>query len=164
MKNQKCYDKDGNFLGWFSRSTAVVCAITRKNNKGEIEVVEAKRGKGCPDNVGMWNMVSGYVEFDECIRESASRETKEECGIIIPSNAWRLHSVNSNPKDDKRQNITFCMLCEYKPEYGTFFTEHSEPDEVDDVRWIKAKDVDKYEWAFGHEKLIKRIVWEKYLF
>lgn len=158
MHNQECYDKNGNFLGWFSRSVAVVCAIMRTNDNGEIEIVAGKRGKGCPDEVGKWNLICGYCEFNETLKESASRESKEECGLSIPSNAWRIHSVNSNPKDDKRQNITFRMVTEYKPEYGTFSTANSELDEVDDVRWIPINEIDKYEWAFEHEKLIKRIV------
>ena len=32
-----------------------------------------------------------------------------------------------------------------------------EENEVDEVKLINVKDVDKYEWAFGHDKIIKGI-------
>jgi ADP-ribose pyrophosphatase YjhB (NUDIX family) len=146
---------------WISRSCAVVCVIYRTDINKNIQIVVGKRGKGCPDEVGKWNLVCGYISYDETIKEASSRETKEETGLNIPPNAWRLVNVNSNPKSDIRQNITFRMLVEWKPEYGTeFTTEFSEPDEVDEVRWINLEDVDKLDWAFNHKQLVNKYLKE----
>jgi ADP-ribose pyrophosphatase YjhB (NUDIX family) len=106
--------------------------------------------------------VCGYISYDETIKEASSRETKEETGLNIPPNAWRLVNVNSNPKSDIRQNITFRMIVEWKPEYGTeFTTEFSEPDEVDEIRWISLEEVDKLDWAFSHKELVNKYLKEK---
>ena len=152
---------------WISRSCAVVCVIIDDSNPNAPKIVVGKRGKGCPDDVGKWCLPCGYVDYDETISEAASRETKEECGLDVPSKAWRLRSLNSKPKDDKRQNITFRFVCRYKPEYGTkFTTEFSEPDEVEEIRWIGMKDVNKLEWAFNHKELVDKLLKEnplKYL-
>lgn len=141
---------------WISRSTAVVCVIYKIDENGNRFVAVGKRGKGCPDEVGKWNLFCGYIEWNETIKEACSREIKEECGLDIPSNAWKLISVNSNPKSDKRQNITFRMVTKYRPEYGTeFTTKFSEPDEVEEVRWVGIKDIGKLDWAFNHHTLVE---------
>jgi ADP-ribose pyrophosphatase YjhB (NUDIX family) len=147
---------------WISRSCAVVCLIIDDRNQNAPKIVAVKRGKGCPDEVGKWNLVCGYISYDETIKEASSRETKEETGLNIPSNAWKMINVNSDPKSDKRQNITFRMLAKWKPEYGTeFTTEFSEPDEVDEVRWISLEDVDNLDWAFNHKQLVNTYLKEK---
>lgn len=144
---------------WISRSASVVCIIIDKTKPNAPKLVAGKRGKGCPDEVGKWNLPSGFIDYNETINGSASRETKEECGLNIPENAWRINSVNSNPNDNPRQTISFRMVVEWKPEYGTeFSTENSEPDEVDEVRWIGLEEVEKLDWAFHHEKIAKRFL------
>ena len=134
---------------WISRSCAVVCLIYRTDVNGNVQIVVGKRGNGCPDEVGKWNLVCGYISYDET-------------GLNIPSNAWKMINVNSDPKSDIRQNITFRMLAKWKPEYGTeFTTEFSEPDEVDEVRWISLEEVDKLDWAFNHKQLVNKFLKEK---
>ena len=161
LKNQECYDKDGNFLGWFSRSTAVVCVIIDGDSDPTVpKIVVGKRGKGCPDYVGYWNLICGYVDFNETIEQSASRETYEECGLRIPPEAWHIDSINSDPNSDKRQNISLRMWAYYKPEYGTFSFENSEQDEVDEIKWVEENDVDNMNWAFNHRELVKKYLEE----
>lgn len=144
---------------WISRSTSVVCVILDKTNPHAPKLVAGKRGNGCPDEVGKWNLPSGFIDYNETIKQASSRETKEECGLNIPPNAWQIQSVNSSPDDNPRQTISFRMIASWKPEYGTeFSTENSEPDEVDDVRWVGLDDVDNLEWAFHHEKLAKKFL------
>lgn len=45
-KNQPCFDKEGKFLGWFSRSVSVVTFIFCKNKRGRWCVLASQRGKG----------------------------------------------------------------------------------------------------------------------
>ena len=147
---------------WISRSTAVICLIYRTDANGKVQIVVNKRGKGCPDEIGKWNLVSGYISYDETIKQASSRETKEECGLSIPSNVWKLVNINSDPKSDKRQNITFRMLAEWKPKYGTVFTtEFSESDEVDEVRWIGIEDIEELDFAFNHKQIVENFFKER---
>ena len=69
MKNQPCYDKNGNFLGWFSRSNAVVCVTFAKDLDGIVYVLASERGEGNPDSefVGAWNVVGGDCDLIETL-------------------------------------------------------------------------------------------------
>ena len=58
LKNQECYDKNGNMLGWFSRSVAVAVFIFRKK-EDKLQVLLEKRGKGAADNIGKYCSVCG---------------------------------------------------------------------------------------------------------
>lgn len=44
MKNQECYDKNGKFLGWFSRSMAVAVFVFAKDKDGDWCVLGSERG------------------------------------------------------------------------------------------------------------------------
>ena len=39
-----------------------------------------------------------------------------------------------------------------------FSTAHSEPDEVEEIKWININDLDKYEWMNGQISNIKRVI------
>ena len=141
---------------WISRSCAVVGLIV--NGVGNKTCIAAsKRGIGCPDYVGCWNIPCGYIDYDETIKQAVSREIYEEIGLRIPNERWILESIEDDPKENKRQNIVFRFLTPYHKEYGEFTNENCEPNEVDEIKWIPVDEVDNYEWAFNQKELIKRI-------
>lgn len=162
MRNQECYDKNGNFLGWFSRSIAVVGATFVKDNY-KWYVLASQRGKGTPDKeyVGKWNLCCGYLDFDENGKKAIIRETKEETGVDISKDDVGLVSINTNPKKDKRQNVTLRYLTVLKKDkkfYEEQFShKENEKDEVGEIKFIDIEDLDKYEWAFNHKNLISQI-------
>ena len=82
LKNQECYDKNGNMLGWFSRSVAVAVFIFRKK-EDKLQVLLEKRGKGAADNIGKYCSACGYLEFNENLTDAAAREIFEEVGMKI---------------------------------------------------------------------------------
>jgi 8-oxo-dGTP pyrophosphatase MutT (NUDIX family) len=132
---------------WISRSNAVVGIIYKYEN-GEYYILANKRGKGCPDYVGKWNIPCGYVDYDENIFHAVSREIFEETGLNVPENHWSLWVVNSDPSDEK-QTISFRFYATYGDYYGELSTEHSEPDEVEEIKWIPFSEIENYEWAFN---------------
>lgn len=147
---------------WISRSIAVLVAVYAKDKKGNLYVLTVKRGKGTPDPefVGKYCLPCGYLDFDETIKEAGQRELKEETGINIDPTWMTLVYINDDPKSDKRQNITFryqvsaqTSVDELKKQLTT---KYAEPDEVESVQFIPLKDIDKYEWAFNHDQLLKR--------
>lgn len=163
LKNQECYDKNGSFLGWFSRSVAVVGIIFKKEN-GKMYVLASQRGEGTPDPEyrGKWNLVCGYLDFSETIQQCLVRECYEETGVNITDEKIKLVSVNSNPKDDKRQNVTMRFLVTLSAPLATykkqFSHKHNEKDEVGQIKFIELSDIDKYEWAFNHKQLINKYI------
>lgn len=145
---------------WISRSIAVVGFIYGYDEDNNRYILAVKRGTGTPDPefVGCWCLPCGYLDYDETIEEALKREVFEETGLNIENPYFmNLLDVNSDPKSDKRQNVTF--------RYGYIVQEpitkvkltakNSEKDEVADIKWIPTNEIDNYKWAFNHNELIK---------
>ena len=160
MRNFTITDAKTGKEYWISRSVAAIVIFTAYNSKNEKCVLAVKRGKGTPDPeyVGCYCLPCGYVDFDETIEEAAMRELREETGIVVSQSKFNLVGINDNPKEDKRQNISFRYLVESNLTVEMlqlmFSTKDSEKDEVDEIRMIPISSVNLYEWAFNHEALI----------
>lgn len=148
---------------WISRACAVAVFIFA-HYKDEWYVLANKRGSGCPDFVGYWSCPCGYVDYNESVLMAAERELYEESGIEVGAGyyPYYLKFVNYNDDpDDNKQNITFrfsgILKCLDTLDMPKLTSEHSEPNEIEDQKWILLKDVGKYEWAFNHDKLIFEI-------
>ena len=157
--NQPCYDKAGNFLGWFSRSVAVAGFVFCKDSKGVWRVLASERGKGAPDYQGFWNCPCGYLDFNETTKHAICREIKEEVGVDINENNVRFIGYEDTPLAN-RQNITFrfaVIINDKTTDDITFSHAGNEKDEVGEIRWIPLSDIGCYQWAFGHAVRIKEI-------
>jgi len=138
-------EKDG-VTYWISRSVAAVIYVYTFID-GNLCVLANKRGPGCPNNVGLWNCPSGYVDYDETIEDSAVREVWEETGIKIYKEDLRLIEIDSSP-ERYHQNILVRYHCYLRPEESKEVTDkYSEPDEVSDIKWIPLSEIGKYEWV-----------------
>jgi 8-oxo-dGTP pyrophosphatase MutT (NUDIX family) len=155
MKNFPVKVKGKEF--WISRSCAVVGIVYKYNKEtGEVYVLTNKRGKGCPDYVGYWNIPCGYVDYDETLEEAVSREVFEETGLKVDPNSWKLYGIKSTP-DTEKQSISVRYITAYKEEMGDFDYSHQEKNEVDEIKWISLDDVDNYQWAFEQINLLNEI-------
>ena len=164
MKNFPVIDKATGREHWISRSIAAVVCIIAKDKSGNEYVLAVQRGKGTPDPeyVGKYCMPCGYLDYDETVAQAAQREVKEETGLTFPVTDFKLVTINDNPFDDKRQNVTFRYLVKSDILVNElelmFTTKNSEEDEVSEIRFIKVSNIELYEWAFNHETLIKEII------
>lgn len=145
---------------WISRSCAVCGILIVMDHDGDWAILANKRGPGCPDNVGKWNVPCGYIDFDETGTEAISREFFEETGVGIEPSMFCLFGVEYSVSG--RQNIThrYCAIADYPNSIDDFPIGKGtggEENEVDEVRFIKYRDIAKYDWAFGHEDLIKEV-------
>ena len=173
MKNCECYDKEGNFLGWFSRSVAVVGVTVLRyydqDGNQENYILASQRGPGTPDPefVGKWNLCCGYLDFGESCEEAIVRETLEETGVDITRSKHFVLGVNSDPNADKRQNVSIrygTLLRGKKEDYEKQFSHAlNEKDEVGDIKFIRLDEIDNYEWAFNHDDIIRecmdKVLW-----
>lgn len=140
---------------WISPSVAAVGIVYKFNEDGKLCFVANKRGEGCPDYNGYWNIPCGYFDFeDESILDGASREIFEETGLNIPAEKWNLWFVNSKPTDGKHV-LSIRFIAKFDESFGTFTSENSEEKEVDDIKWISVDEVDNYEWAFNQREVIQ---------
>ena len=152
---------------WLSRSVAVVatvCVLFR----GDLYILINKRGKGTPDFQGYWNLPCGYLDYNETTGEAAIREVWEECGVNVTildslnvfDHMEKPWDVNSNP-DKNRQNISFVHgMLAHVDNLPTTSLENNEPDEVEEVRWVKLKDYKnkEYNYAFNHDVRIEKFI------
>jgi 8-oxo-dGTP diphosphatase len=164
MKNFPIIDSKTGREYWISRSVAVIIIFFAYNLKGKQYILTVKRGKGTPDPeyVGARCLPCGYLDFDETTQEAAARELFEETGIKVNPDDLKLLSINDNPSDDKRQNITFRYFIEVKgiPVEGLsqiLTNKFSEEEEVDSVQFTPVADVSSYRWAFNHDKIINQL-------
>ena len=157
MKNYQIEAKDGKKY-WISRSTAVVGTIFSINRQDDTcYVLALKRGTGSETFPGLWCMPCGFIDFDETILEAASREIKEETNLDINPEYLAINSIDDDPKSFG-QTITFRVFGYVTYRGHISVGTEGEKDEVAEVKWINVKDIDQYEWAFNHDKLIKKYI------
>ena len=117
MKNFKIIDKNTEQEFWISRSVAVAVIIYFKDINNNFFVLTEKRGKGCPDFVGYYCLPCGYVDWDETLEDAVIREVYEETGFMLTNrHKPKVIGIQSNPKDNKNQNITIRFEVEVHPE------------------------------------------------
>ncbi len=161
MKNFPIKAEDGKTY-WVSRAIGV-SGIVFYATDSDIFVLANKRGKNTPDFQGMWNLPCGYLDFDETTKEACSREVYEETGIKVAPDKWKLLEIADSPTQNK-QNVTIrYYYCITNPQPKDISlgsnTENrgGEEDEVESIAWINIKNIDNYEWAFGHKEVIKNM-------
>lgn len=154
-KNQPCYNKEGEFIGWLSPAIAVSTFVLLKNGEDTF-VAATKRGKGCPNNIGKWNCQCGYLDFKESTLTAAKREVFEEIGIKLDTiTDWKWID-----EPDENENIVhrFYAVLKGTPNQYPLTAKFSEKEEVSDIAWINVKDIDSFEWAFNHDSIIKELL------
>lgn len=141
---------------WISRSVAVAVSIYTFID-GKLCILANKRGSGLPNHVGEWNVVSGYIDYDETLIEAAKREVKEETGLDISNVELCQMAVEDSPKREG-QVILFRYAGFYhnKNSRVTITNKYSEPNEVDDIKWIPISELNNYKWTSeNHKEKIK---------
>jgi 8-oxo-dGTP pyrophosphatase MutT (NUDIX family) len=167
MKNFPIIDSKTGREHWISRSVAVVGLVFGYDEDEKEYILAVQRGTGTPDPefVGKWCLPCGYLDYDETLEEALQREVFEETGVLLATDSIELLEVNSDPKSDKRQNITFRykVISQSRVEdlEKEFTTKNSEKDEVDSIRFIKVSNWDLYDYAFNHEEIIKALLPKK---
>jgi len=132
---------------WVSRSIATVTYVYGIVN-GVDCILANKRGPGLPNKVGLWNCVSGYLDYDETLEEAAVREVFEETGVRIDKSFLIMDNIDSSI-DREHQNV----LVRYYTYIGNLAervvltNENAEPNEVDEVKWIPITEIDNYQWV-----------------
>ena len=148
---------------WISRSVATVGFIFCNLNDKWM-VLAAKRGEGAADFQGLWNCPCGYLDYDETLTQCCAREIREETGFFISDEALHFDSINDDIAEN-HQNIIirFYGTISYgQCKYVSRIPRGGEPNEVEEVKWISVANIDNYQWAFNHDKLIKEI-FNKYI-
>lgn len=158
--------KDGKII-WESRSVAVAATIIIEVD-GDRWVLAGKRGYNAADYQGYWNLICGYLDWNETLEEATKREVWEESGLDLDIlsdfdfDSFDLHKpwrVNSDPSANK-QNVTCHFGCIVKLDhFPKLSTKYNEVDgETEEVKWIPIDEINDYNWAFSHDKIIELYV------
>lgn len=165
--NQPCFDKNGKFLGWFSRSVAAAIFVFCRDSNGVLHVLASERGKGAADFKGYWNCPCGYLDFNETVKGCAIRELNEETGIGVDESIVRFINYEDDPIAANRQNVTFRFGVNITDNTIERLSEFShklnEKNEVGKIAWVPVNEIDKYDWAFNHKTRIIEIAREMQL-
>lgn len=149
---------------WYSRSCAVAVFVFCKNALGEWCVLANQRGSGAPDYRFFWNGICGYVDYNESCEQTAIREINEETGISIPIESLQFETVNSDPVNSNKQNITiryFAIIDDKTTDCDSLkptITNRGEKNEVAAVGWIPVSALSEHKWAFGHKEIIENLI------
>lgn len=143
---------------WISRSIAVSGFIFGKcQYNNQYYILANKRGSGCVDYPGYWNCPCGYLDYDENLNQAMIRELYEETGIQLSETDIYPIYINSDPKEN-RQNVTVRYIGIVDDIlFYDFSTEHSEENEIEEIRWIPVDAIDAYKWAFNHNLIIREM-------
>ena len=74
---------------------AVYCVVRRND---ELLLMQ-RQNTGYAD--GMWSVPAGHVDVGESVTVAASRELREETGLMIPPNAWKLGATMHRTTSDR---------------------------------------------------------------
>jgi 8-oxo-dGTP pyrophosphatase MutT (NUDIX family) len=150
---------------WHSRSVAVVSLVLMKViSGGDFVLTVHRHPKSTFPN--LWCMPCGFLDWDETAGEAAIRETWEEAGLnlleakdsyhvladgIFKNDPW---TVSTSPEIGS-QNVIFHFASAFEVEkLPELSLDHTEPDELQDVKWIPIQEALNIEMAFGHNSRI----------
>jgi len=144
---------------WESRSVAVV-PIVIGYYKNDVYVLVQRRGHST-DSPGKWSLPCGYLDWNENGWDAVRREVFEETSFLIDKHENELrHSNDKRPihvnteMDENRQNVALIYRLSFHFKELPIYVENFKTVETLEVKWIKLIDVNNYEWAFNHDKLI----------
>ena len=116
-------------------------------------------------NKDKWIGVGGHFEKDETPQECLLREVYEETGLKISPDEFSLIGISDTGKE---RNVTLryiAVLHGEKPELPSVESLKGlggEENEVSEIKWIDINFLDKYKWAFNHDKVIEKTLMEAY--
>ena len=166
MKNFQVEDKTTGKKYWISRAMAVCGIVIVRDNNNNYYVLVNKRGEGAPNYKGCWNLICGYLDWDETLKEAVSREVLEETKVDIPPSLWEFTYLADDPNKDDLQNVTVRYKTIITMDQFKRFSEvgknkiaayGGEVNEVADI-WLmplNKESIDSVEWAFNHKDIVK---------
>ena len=159
---------------WISRSVTTVGIVFIISSHDDIQILITQRSNKMRDEKNKYCLPCGYVDWQETIFESMTREVYEETSLYLPDYKDLLITnynekpieIRDNP-NNHLQNISFIYLSVYD------FTKNMQRFPIDIekysdketklVKWISFNDLyDKYDkelnWAFNHNETIKKAI------
>jgi 8-oxo-dGTP pyrophosphatase MutT (NUDIX family) len=171
--------KDGRWVH-LSRSPSICVPILAQTSDGSLYALISQRGSGTPNYQYHYNMVCGYLDYDEDFYEAVKRELWEEAGLnaeAIPKEDI-LYSIEQLPWAIKStpngaQNVThrygFFFKVDTKEDLPNLSIDYCEPNEVIESIWVTHEEAmlisdnknnelnpeKERVWAFNHHEVYR---------
>ena len=103
-----------------------------------------------PDNVhlaGLWEFPGGKVESGESLEAALHREIREELGVEITVDREFFSVAHEYPDKSVHLHFFDCTILRGEPQ----------PLEVADLRWVKAAELDDFEFPPADVELIRKL-------
>lgn len=142
--------------GRYACVTGIVIAVEENTSY----ILANKRGPGCPTNVGLWNMPCGFMDAGSA-EENAAREVYEETGCKISPDKFNFIGIGDTAKNRNVILRYVAILNEGRQEILTpeqLKGLGGEEDEVSEIKWIDARSINKYKWAYNHNNVIYQLL------
>lgn len=102
----------------------------------------------------------GFMDIGETCEHAASREAREETGLIIPQHQWNLFAVHSKPDRDPRAHIVSVI---YEAFYDGSMTDARASDDAKKLSWVSMNEVKhmlekKQICSVGHERIVQNLL------
>ena len=163
--------KIGDKIFWESRSVAVnFVIIMMPINTMKLYVLVAKRGPNAADFQGSYNLIAGYLDWDESGKQAVARETWEEVGLnikdfifnkkylILKNDLNQPWFVQTDPSSN-RQNVSLrygLKIISKEKKFPKLNIKNNEvKGEVEDPQWMPVEEITNYQWAFNHDQVIR---------
>lgn len=187
-KLNECTKTEDGRTVFLSRSIAICIPVSVYiKETGKYYELISQRGAGTPDYNFHYNLVCGYLDYNETLIEASKRELFEETGLDIDSINTKniVYGIDNKPWDigdvpnTKLQNVTmrFGIILEFDTisELPKLSNKYCEPNEVESVEWVETKEVMRYinssdvirnnnldcKWAFNHHVVFRQ--WKDFM-
>ncbi len=118
------------------------------NNKGEILL--AKRSDSVKTYPGMWNLISGDIEWGETVEEALKREAMEEVGVGVEIVRFTGRYYDRKGRHPTKTVICLphiCRIVSGEPKINSLR-------EISEVRWFRPEEIRKLDLAYDHKQML----------
>lgn len=128
----------------------IVTRVIILNEKNE--VLLGKRVGG--NNSGKWALIGGKPDKNETTSETIIREVNEEIGVKLINHKLFKEEIDNESVPGESWKVSYF--------YGTIVGNLKlKLDEITDAVYVSYKDLDKYEIAYNHERVLREFFCRK---
>ena len=134
---------------WVSRSMIISLYVFGYDKNGILHVLASQRGPGSKAYKGLWNVITGYLDYGYSLEDTCVKECWEETGVKIDKNNLIQFSIDSSRLHGDVSARYYTLLPDLIENHVTSIN-NCEPGEVSIAKWVPIDELSKYKFM-GHQ-------------